>query len=124
MSSTPAESRPILAVDTAARRWLIGAWVSVALIPVLIVLAFVIGEGLATIVLAGDETNLPLAALVGLPAVGLMLVAPIAAIVCGARARQLGRRAATIPLIIGAIAAAWATVSTVLSLLLSAAFGA
>ncbi|WAB82219.1 hypothetical protein OVN18_04210 [Microcella daejeonensis] len=104
-----------------ARRRLIGAWVAVALIPVGVVAAFVIGGALA----GEDPESSGIAVIVraGIIAVSVMLIAPVAAIVLGEGARRRGARSATIPLVIGIVTAAWAVIVNTLPLLLASLLG-
>lgn len=123
MSNAPAEPRSAPGHGP-GRQWLIGAWVSVALIPVGFLLAILVGESLAS-ALGGDEgPTLPVMLGAALPAIAVMLLAPIAAIVCGVRARRLGHPLAIIPIILGGAAVAWAVLTNTLPLLLGGMLGA
>jgi ABC-type antimicrobial peptide transport system permease subunit len=103
---------------------MIAAWVSVALIPVGVLLAIVIGEALAS-ALGGGGAGVGVGIMLGagLPAVVVMLLAPIAAVVCGVRARRFGRPLAVIPIIIGALAIAWSVLANSLPWLIAGIFG-
>lgn len=119
-TSTPTAT-PARAPLALARRWLIAAWVAVALIPFGVGAAFVIGSGLAGGDFATSDPGVILRA--GIPAVLIMLVAPIAAMVLGSAARRRGARAGIWPLVIGIAAAAWAVITNTLPLLLAPLIG-
>jgi uncharacterized membrane protein len=85
------------------------AWVAVALLPVALVLAMVVGEGLISALgyQSGGEEPVPVgpALLAGVPAL-LILIAPgVAAVHYGRRAYRAGRRDANVPAWIGGVAA-------------------
>lgn len=90
-----------------ARRWLSGAWVALALTPLGLLLAMVVGEGL--LAAQGYQVGAALAAPVGatlLAAVPAMLVGaapPAAAVWCGLRARRLGHRQGLLVAVAGAV---------------------
>lgn len=85
--------------DVAYRR----AWWSLALYPVTFVAAFVIGEGLIT-VLTGDSQNPSFwqVLVAATPALVVFVVPGILAVVQGRKAMRLGRRDGMTPAIVGA----------------------
>lgn len=107
--------------DTAARRAVRNAWISVAAIPVAFIVAFVVGEGLASLLgYEGGTTDLAPPGVMlgaGLPALLVMIAPTIPAMVFGFRAWRLGRTEGLIAAIIAIIAAAWAIVGNLLPLL-------
>jgi hypothetical protein len=83
------------------------AWVAVALLPVALVLAMVVGEGLVSVLgyQSGSQEPVPVgpALLAGVPAL-LILIAPgVAAVHYGRRADRAGRREAIVPAWIGGL---------------------
>lgn len=85
--------------DIAYRR----SWWSLALYPATFVLAFLIGEGLITL-LTGDDRDARLweVAVAGIPAVAVFFVPGVLAVLLGLRARRLGRRDGAVPAMVGA----------------------
>lgn len=124
MSNAPAEPQSAPGRDP-GRQWMIAAWVSVVLIPIGFLLAILVGEALAS-ALGGDSSGPTVGVMLGagLPAIAVMLLAPAAAVICGVRARGLGRPLAIIPIIIGIVAAAWTVLINTLPLLLGGMLGA
>lgn len=108
-------------VRTPGRRALIGAWISVAAIPVGFILGMVLGNALASMIGVDPEGGSPawMLLVVGIPSVALMLVPSIVATVFGLRARKLGEGSGIAPVIIGVVAAAWAVLTNTLPLLIS-----
>lgn len=104
-----------------ARRLLRLAWVSTALIPVGFVIAMVVGEGLLSMqgYDSGAETAPPLgvALLAAGPAIVILVVPAVAAIVFGLRARRRGARNGIIPAVIGIVFVAYALLSNLLGLI-------
>ena len=94
----PAEEPRRSATDKDYRR----AWLSLALYPFAFVIAFVVGEGLATLfgyeVGDGEVAPLWIALAAGLPALLVMAVPPALAIHFGRRAVAGGREAAKVPM--------------------------
>ena len=85
------------------------AWGAVALLPVALVLAMVVGEGLISALgyHSGGQQPVPIgpALLAGVPAL-LILIAPgVAAVHYGRRAYRAGRREAAVPAWIGGVTA-------------------
>jgi uncharacterized membrane protein len=85
------------------------AWVAVALLPVALVLAMVVGEGFISALgyQSGGQEPVPVrpALLAGVPAL-LILIAPgVAAVHYGRRAYRAGRREAAAPAWIGGVTA-------------------
>lgn len=83
------------------------AWWAIGSYPIAFVAAFVIGEGLYTL-LGGDDANPPwwAAPLAATPAIVVFVLPGLAAVVFGRRAMRLGRREGRTPAIIGAAIAA------------------
>lgn len=83
------------------------AWWAIAGYPIAFVAAFVIGEGLYTL-LGGDDANPPwwAAPLAATPAIVVFVLPGLAAVLLGRRAMRLGRREGRTPAIIGAAIAA------------------
>jgi uncharacterized membrane protein len=97
------------------------AWVAVALLPVALVLAMVVGEGLISALgyESGGEQPVPVgpALLAGVPAL-LILTAPgVAAVHYGHRAHRAGRKDATVPAWIGGVVAVVAVAQNLLAFL-------
>lgn len=80
------------------------AWWSLALFPVSVVLAFLVGEGLLTLLSDGDP-GVWTVLLAALPALGVMVVPGALAVHQGRRARRLGRRDGMVPAIVGTVVA-------------------
>jgi hypothetical protein len=96
------------------------ARVAVAFIPVAFVLAFAVGEGLyAWLRHKPEEAAEPLwvALVAGVPAIVLFLVPCAAAVWYGNSARAEGRRAAMLPLVVGAALGLWMLVINTVSLI-------
>jgi hypothetical protein len=105
-----------------AARDLRKAWVAVALLPVALVLAMFVGEGLISALgyQSGGEEPVPVgpALLAGVPAL-LILIAPgIAAVHYGRRAYRTGRRDASVPAWIGGVVAVVAVAQNLLAFVL------
>jgi hypothetical protein len=87
-------------------RW---AWVSVAAIPVALVLAMLVGEGLISMLGydPGSTTPVPPGAALtaAIPAILVMAAPGFLAVWLGSRALQLGEQRAVLPLVVGAVAA-------------------
>ncbi|HEY6708155.1 MAG TPA: hypothetical protein VJB61_11260 [Actinomycetota bacterium] len=97
------------------------AWVAVALLPVALVLAMVVGEGLISALgyQSGSQEPVPVGPvlLAGVPAL-LILVAPgVAAVHYGRRAHRAGRREAIVAAWIGGVAAVMVVAQNVLAFL-------
>lgn len=104
-----------------ARRLLRLAWVSTALIPVGFVIAMVVGEGLLSLqgYDSGAET-VPTAGVALLavgPAVVILVLPAVAAIIFGLRARRRGARNGIVPAVIGIVLVAYALLSNLLGLI-------
>jgi hypothetical protein len=84
--------------DVAYRR----AWWSLALFPLSFVGAFLVGEGLYTL-LTDDAADAPVwaALAAGVPALVVFSVPAVLAVVLGRRAMRLGRDAGKVPAIVG-----------------------
>ena len=98
------------------------AWVAVALLPVALALAMVVGEGLISALgyQSGSQEPVPAgpALLASVPAL-LILIAPgLAAVHYGRRAYRAGRRDANMPAWIGGVAAVVVVAQNVLAFLL------
>jgi hypothetical protein len=98
------------------------AWVAVALLPVALVLAMVVGEGLISALgyHSGSQEPVPVGPvlLAGVPAL-LLLVAPgVAAVRYGRRAYRAGRREAAVPAWIGGVTAVMVVAQNLLAFLL------
>lgn len=121
--SLPADSTSTPAAP-AGRRSLRAAWISVALIPVAFVAAFVLGEWLYSVQgyeTGGDGTApIEVVLLAGIPAVLIMIAPGVAAGWLGLRARRQGIPGGLIPAVIGILAAAFGLLTNALPLLLSA----
>jgi hypothetical protein len=90
------------------------------LIPVAFVLAFAVGEGLyALLGYKPEEAAEPLwvALVAGVPAIALFLAPCAAAVWFGSRARADGRRAALLPVVVGAVLGLWMLIINTVSLL-------
>jgi uncharacterized membrane protein len=103
-----------------AARDLRRAWVAVALLPVALVLAMVVGEGLISLLgyQSGSQQPVPVgpALVAGVPAL-LILIAPgVAAVHYGRRAYRAGRREAAVPAWIGGVTAVVVVVQNFLAL--------
>ncbi len=88
--------------DRAYRR----AWWSLALYPVAVVAGFVLGEGLLFLLTGGEqEADPPLWAvlLAGVPALLVMVVPGVLAVLQGRRARKFGRSDGWMPAVVGAV---------------------
>lgn len=84
--------------DRAYRR----AWWSLALFPVTFVLAFVIGEGLFSMLADGESDPAVWKVLLsGLPAVAVLVLPGVLAVHQGRQARRLGRRDGLVPAMVG-----------------------
>jgi hypothetical protein len=89
--------------DRAYRR----AWWALALFPVTFALAFVVGEGLFSVLTDGEtDTALWKVLLAGLPALLVFALPGALAMHLGRAARRLGRRDGMVPAIVGAAIAA------------------
>lgn len=96
------------------------AWISVALIPVALIVAMVVGEGLYGLLgYKPEEGAEPLwvALAAGIPAVLLFLAPCVSAVLYGNRARAQGHRLGWVPLSIGAALGLWMLVGNVATLL-------
>lgn len=94
---------PTLYLDraTQAFRW---AWWSLALYPVSLIAAFVIGEGLLSLVAEDpDQPAFTDVLLAGVPAVLIFVVPGVLAVVNGRKAARLGRTRGLVPAWIGAV---------------------
>lgn len=116
------DSTPVPAMPNPAHRYLVFAWIAVALIPVMLVLGMVIGEGLQALqgYTSGDEDRMPLGAelLAAVPAIIVLLLPTLPAIVYGLRARRLGSNSGIVPAIIGIAYAAWTLFTNILGLVI------
>ena len=98
------------------------AWVAVASTPVTFFLAFALGEGVyALLGYQPEDANEPwwVALVAGVPAIALFLVPCVAAVWFGNRARVQGRRAALLPMAVGAVLGLWMVVMNVVSLVVT-----
>ncbi|KGN40329.1 hypothetical protein [Knoellia aerolata] len=88
--------------DRAYRR----AWWSLALFPVSVVLAFLVGEGIFSLLSNGEgDPGVWTVLLAAVPALGVMVVPGALALQQGRKARRLGRRDGMVPAIVGAVVA-------------------
>ena len=103
------------------------AWASIVLLPVGVLLAFVVGEGLAT--LAGHDTGggelapLWVVLVAGVPAILVALVPAGFAIWFGLRARRAGDQRGVVPAIVGCALAGGFVGLNVLSYVIGRLFG-
>jgi hypothetical protein len=92
---------------TRAGDHLVRAWISVALLPLSVVLAVLVGEGLVALLGyppgSGDVVPRPLGIAVGLPMVGLAILPGVLAWLFGTRASREGDRRGLVPAVIGAV---------------------
>jgi hypothetical protein len=117
----PAEPASMIGPSKHADRDPRRAWVAVALLPVALVLAMVVGEGLISVLgyQSGSQEPVPVgpALLAGVPAL-LILIAPgLAAVHYGRRGRRAGRREAIVPAWIGGVTAVVVVAQNVLAFL-------
>ncbi|GAA2096762.1 hypothetical protein GCM10009841_08620 [Microlunatus panaciterrae] len=103
---------PVKVGPSRARRDLIIAWVSVALIPVAFAAAMLVGDGLLTLqgYESGSEQTPPLlpVLLAAVPAMLVLLTPTVTAVWFGLRARREGRQVGLVPALIGMVAGAGA----------------
>jgi hypothetical protein len=103
------EPRAHLGPSKRADRELRRAWVAVASLPVAMVLAMVVGEGLISALgyQSGGEQSVPVgpALLAGVPALLILITPGVAAVYYGCRASRAGRSEAKVPAWIGGGAA-------------------
>jgi hypothetical protein len=103
------------------------AWISVALLPIGVLLAFVVGEGLATLfghdTGSGELAPLWVVLLAGVPAILVALVPAGFAIGFGLRARRAGDRGGLVPVIVACALAGGFVALNVLSYVLGRLFG-
>lgn len=103
------EPRAPLGPSKRADRELRKAWVAVASLPMAMVLAMVVGEGLSSALgyQSGAEQPVPVgpALLAGVPALLILITPGVAAVYYGRRASRAGRRGAKVPAWIGGVAA-------------------
>ena len=103
--STQTEVRPSVPPEAARDRR--RAWLSLLLYPVGFVLAFVVGEGLATLLgyEAGEAVAWYVPVLAGVPAVLLFVVPGLLALRYGRRAMRAGDPGGLAPVVVGATVA-------------------
>lgn len=98
------------------------AWISVAVTPIAVVVAMVLGEGLLSLrgYESGGEVLPPIGAalLAGIPAVSVMIAPALSAVWFGFRARRQGLRGGTVPAVIGIVLAAYSLLANLLPRLL------
>ncbi len=113
-------SNPAGPGDRAYRR----AWWSLALYPVSLVAAFVIGEGLHTALTdgQGDAATWQIL-LAGTPALLVFVIPGLLAVIQGRKAMRLGRSDAKVPAIVGAVIAIVFVGQNILSFLAILLFG-
>ncbi len=103
------------------------AWVSVALLPVGLVLAFVVGEGLTTLLGhragSGELAPLWIVLLAGVPATIVALVPAGLAVGYGVRARRAKDRRGVVPEVVGCAIAVCLVGLNVMSYVLGRLFG-
>jgi hypothetical protein len=105
-----------------ARRWLRAAWVAVVLIPAGFVGGTLVGEGLLSLRGhdSGAEQSPPLNVVVtsAAPAMLILLLPAVAAIVFGIKARNRGARNGVVPAVIGIVVGAYSLLANFLPLIL------
>lgn len=93
------------------------AWISLAVIPLFLILAMAVGEGLYAL-FGYEPSEAPfwpnLAA--SIPALLVMLVPTVTAVFYGWRAHQVGDRRAIVPAVLALLIGLWFTVLTVIGL--------
>ena len=104
MSTSTAARRPVPPEAERDRR---RAWTALLLYPVAFVLAFVVGEGLVTLLGydAGEEVAWYVPILAGVPAVLLFVVPGLLALRYGRRAMRGGDPGGLAPVVVGAVVA-------------------
>ena len=105
-----------------ARRLLRAAWVSVALIPVGFVGGMLVGEGLFSLrgydSGAEQSPQLDVVLTSAAPAILILLLLAVAAIVFGFKARNRGARKGVVPAVIGIVVGAYCLLANFLPLIL------
>ena len=95
------------------------AWISVAVIPVFLILAMAVGEGLyALFGYQPENADAPFVVnlVASVPALVVMLVPVLTAVYYGRRALQVGDRRAIVPAALAALVGVWFTVLTIVGL--------
>ena len=120
MSAPTKVSRPPTPGDRDLRR----SWVSLAFYPVTFVLAFVIGEGLHSLLVEeGADATLWQILVATVPALLVFVLPGLAAYLFGTRARRGGREDAMAPMVIGAVVGVGFVGLNLVSYLLQVLFG-
>jgi hypothetical protein len=103
------------------------AWISVALLPVGVLAAFLVGEGLATLLGydtgSGELAPVWVVIVAGVPAMLVALVPAGLAVGYGLRARRAGDSRGVVPAIVGCVLAASFVALNVMSYVLARLFG-
>jgi hypothetical protein len=119
--SAAPRSAPVRSKDVAR------AWISVAMLPAGVLLAFLVGEGLATLLGhdtgSGELAPLWVVLMAGVPAMLVALVPVGFAIFFGLRARRDGDGRGAVPAIVGCALAAGFVALNVMSYVLGRLFG-
>lgn len=92
--------------DDPGRRAVTHGWISLLLIPVAFMLAFVVGDGMSNLVdspAAGDPQPGWVMWVASVPAIVIFLVPCAAAVLYGQRARRAGWRSGLVPLVVGGV---------------------
>lgn len=114
-------------IPLAARRPLRLAWVSVALVPLGLVAAMLVGEGLLSTL--GFESGVeqappfPAVLIAGVPAMVILVLPAVGAIVFGFVARSRGAVKGVVPAVIGIVVAAYFVIANLLPWLLGSGAG-
>jgi uncharacterized membrane protein len=117
-------AEPVLGVGPSkhADRDLRLAWVAVALLPVALVLAMVVGEGLISALgyQSGSQEPVPVGPvlLASVPALVILIAPGVAAVHYGRRAYRAGRRKAAVPAWIGGVTAVVVVAQNLLAFLI------
>lgn len=114
-------STPVPAMPNPSRRYLLYAWIAVALIPVMFVLGTVIGEGLQAMQGhgSGGDGAVPMGAklLAAVPTIIVLLLPVVPAVGFGLMARRMGSGGGLVPAVIGIAYAAWSLLTNGVGLL-------
>ncbi len=110
---------PAMKRATAVVRFTRLAWLAVAAIPIGFIAAMALGEGLLAAQGFGPDGAPPMAILAAaLPALTVMLIPDVAAVMFGLRARALGARSGLVATLIGVAAGTYALATNVFALML------